>query len=79
MFEDLGLMSAFAINRETLCRWLLSVKRNYRNDTVKYHNWYHAFNVAQMMFCMLIQTQKWTKTLFEPVSRLFVHFGRSGH
>ena len=50
MFVDLGLLSAFNIEYDTLCRWLLTVKRNYRNETVQYHNWYHAFNVAQMMF-----------------------------
>ena len=66
MFVDLGLLSAFNIDTETLCRWLLTVKRNYRNDTVKYHNWFHAFNVAQMMFCML-RTADWSHTVFEPV------------
>ena len=37
---------------QVLCSWLLSVKKNYRN--VKYHNWRHAFNVAQTMFCMIM-------------------------
>lgn len=32
-------------------RWLLSVKKNYR--PVTYHNWRHAFNVAQSMFTIL--------------------------
>ena len=36
---------------QVLCRWLLSVKKNYRNVT--YHNWRHAFNVAHTMFCMI--------------------------
>ena len=35
---------------EKLCRWLLSVRKNYRNVT--YHNWRHAFNVAQAMFAI---------------------------
>ncbi|XP_041363475.1 dual 3',5'-cyclic-AMP and -GMP phosphodiesterase 11-like [Gigantopelta aegis] len=51
MFIDLDLIENFRINYETLCRWLLSVKKNYRNVT--YHNWRHAFNVAQTMFCMI--------------------------
>ena len=34
-----------------LCRWVLSVKKNYRD--VQYHNWRHAFNVAQCMFASL--------------------------
>ena len=36
---------------QVLCRWLLSVKKNYR--PVIYHNWRHAFNVAQCMFTMI--------------------------
>ncbi len=36
---------------QVLCKWLLSVKKNYR--PVKYHNWRHALNVAQTMFAML--------------------------
>ncbi|XP_070185768.1 dual 3',5'-cyclic-AMP and -GMP phosphodiesterase 11-like [Littorina saxatilis] len=51
MFMDLNLIDAFNINYELLCRFLLSVKKNYRNVT--YHNWRHAFNVTQTMFCML--------------------------
>ncbi|KAJ8943684.1 hypothetical protein NQ318_015173, partial [Aromia moschata] len=47
MFLDLDLVERFHMDYEVLCRWLLSVKKNYRNVT--YHNWRHAFNVAQMM------------------------------
>lgn len=36
---------------QTLCRWLLTVRKNYR--MVLYHNWRHAFNVCQLMFAML--------------------------
>ena len=36
---------------QVMLRWLITVKRNYRN--VPYHNWRHAFNVAQIMFCLL--------------------------
>lgn len=31
---------------QVLCRWVLSVKKNYR--PVKYHNWRHAFNVVRL-------------------------------
>ncbi|XP_052266884.1 dual 3',5'-cyclic-AMP and -GMP phosphodiesterase 11-like [Dreissena polymorpha] len=55
MFIDLDLLEKFRINYDTLCRWLLSVKKNYRNVT--YHNWRHAFNVAQTMFCCLKKGQ----------------------
>ncbi|XP_068915494.1 dual 3',5'-cyclic-AMP and -GMP phosphodiesterase 11 isoform X3 [Tenebrio molitor] len=51
MFLDLDLVERFHMDYEVLCRWLLSVKKNYRNVT--YHNWRHAFNVAQMMFSIL--------------------------
>ncbi len=54
MFLDLDLIGRFHIDYEVLCRWLLSVKKNYRNVT--YHNWRHAFNVAQMMFAIVTVT-----------------------
>lgn len=53
-FEDLNLIKRFNINYKTLCRWLLSVQKNYRN--VIYHNWRHAFDVAEMMFTILTTT-----------------------
>lgn len=37
--------------KQVLCRWILSVRKNYR--PVKYHNWRHALNVAQTMFAMM--------------------------
>ncbi|KAK4296300.1 hypothetical protein Pmani_031195 [Petrolisthes manimaculis] len=51
MFMDLNLIGPFHIPYEVMCRWLLSVKKNYR--PVKYHNWRHAVTVAQTMFAML--------------------------
>ena len=36
---------------QILCRWVLSVKKNYR--PVSYHNWRHALNVCQTMFTVL--------------------------
>ncbi|XP_014270796.1 dual 3',5'-cyclic-AMP and -GMP phosphodiesterase 11 isoform X2 [Halyomorpha halys] len=57
MFLELDFVERFSIDYEVLCRWLLSVKKNYRNVT--YHNWRHAFNVAQMMFSILMATQWW--------------------
>ncbi|XP_018336925.1 cGMP-specific 3',5'-cyclic phosphodiesterase isoform X2 [Agrilus planipennis] len=50
MFLDCNLVQQFHIPYEVLCRWVLSVKKNYR--PVKYHNWRHALNVAQTMFAM---------------------------
>jgi hypothetical protein len=64
MFTDFGLLSRFDINYDVFCRWLLTVKKNYRNETVKYHNWYHAFNVCQTMYCMLKNT-RWHEQMGE--------------
>ena len=60
MFTDLGILSHFEVDYATFCRWTMTVKKNYRNETVQYHNWYHAFNVCQMMFAMLRNTS-WDK------------------
>ncbi|CAF1289006.1 unnamed protein product [Adineta steineri] len=51
MFTELELQKKFRIPHDVICRWMLSVKKNYR--PVIYHNWRHAFNVAQTMFSML--------------------------
>ncbi|XP_037295889.1 cGMP-specific 3',5'-cyclic phosphodiesterase isoform X2 [Manduca sexta] len=51
MFLQCSLVEKFHIPYDVLCRWILSVKKNYR--PVKYHNWRHALNVAQTMFAML--------------------------
>ncbi|XP_012222882.1 cGMP-specific 3',5'-cyclic phosphodiesterase isoform X2 [Linepithema humile] len=51
MFMQCDLIQKFHIPYDVLCRWILSVKKNYR--PVKYHNWRHALNVAQTMFAML--------------------------
>ncbi|XP_014291303.1 cGMP-specific 3',5'-cyclic phosphodiesterase isoform X1 [Halyomorpha halys] len=51
MFLQCNLVEQFHIPYDVLCRWVLSVKKNYR--PVKYHNWRHALNVAQTMFAML--------------------------
>ncbi|KAL0811324.1 hypothetical protein ABMA28_009738 [Loxostege sticticalis] len=51
MFLQCNLVEKFHIPYDVLCRWILSVKKNYR--PVKYHNWRHALNVAQTMFAML--------------------------
>jgi len=50
MFLDLDLLSKFKIPYKVFCRWVLTVKKNYR--PVTYHNWRHAFNVAQTMYAI---------------------------
>ncbi|XP_053211051.1 cGMP-specific 3',5'-cyclic phosphodiesterase-like isoform X2 [Panonychus citri] len=51
IFMELGLINRFQIPYKVLCRWLLSVKKNYR--PVIYHNWRHSFNVTQTMYTIL--------------------------
>ncbi|XP_055375430.1 cGMP-specific 3',5'-cyclic phosphodiesterase isoform X2 [Condylostylus longicornis] len=51
MFLQCNLVQQFHIPYDVLCRWVLSVRKNYR--PVKYHNWRHALNVAQTMFAMM--------------------------
>ncbi|KAM7359224.1 phosphodiesterase 6 [Cochliomyia hominivorax] len=51
MFLQCNLVQMFQIPYDVLCRWVLSVRKNYR--PVKYHNWRHALNVAQTMFAMM--------------------------
>lgn len=59
MFIDLDFLGRFHVDYTVLCRWLASVKKNYR--AVTYHNWRHAFNVAQMMFAAITSTMWWKK------------------
>ncbi|XP_070198200.1 cGMP-dependent 3',5'-cyclic phosphodiesterase-like isoform X2 [Littorina saxatilis] len=44
MFEDLGFTTRWRLKPDTLARFLLMVKKGYRNPP--YHNWMHAFSVA---------------------------------
>ena len=50
------------VRRQVLCRWILSVQKNYR--PVKYHNWRHALNVTQTMFALL-RTGKMADFIFD--------------
>ncbi|XP_014782379.1 cGMP-specific 3',5'-cyclic phosphodiesterase [Octopus bimaculoides] len=51
IFLEAKTLSVLNIPKKLLYRWILTVKKNYR--PVIYHNWRHAINVTQMMFCML--------------------------
>jgi len=67
MFHDLDLVTRFNLDHNTMCRWILTVKKNYRPEVV-YHNWRHAFNVAQVMFSSLINSGWWE--CFGPITCL---------
>lgn len=63
MYIHLGLLETFKISSHVMCRWLLTVRKNYR--PVAYHNFRHAFNVQQVMFAVLENTgiRKYLSTL----------------
>jgi len=49
MFDELFHEERF--DMDVVSRFILTVRKNYRR--VPYHNWTHAFNVAQCMFCCI--------------------------
>ena len=49
MFTDLFGLSRF--DYETVVRFLITVKKNYRQ--VAYHNWTHGFHVANSIYSIL--------------------------
>ncbi|CAG4949373.1 unnamed protein product [Colias eurytheme] len=52
MFSDLGYDKRFNLKKHKLARFILHVKKGYRD--VPYHSWLHAFNVAQWAYAALI-------------------------
>ena len=51
MFQSLGLVWKFNIDQTCLIKFLLTLRKNYR--PVLYHNWCHAFHVANSIFVIL--------------------------
>ncbi|KAK4470061.1 hypothetical protein MN116_006527 [Schistosoma mekongi] len=51
MFDQLGFIKHWNIQRSTLACFILTVKKNYRTPT--YHNWTHAFTVGHMAYVAL--------------------------
>ncbi|XP_047530580.1 cGMP-dependent 3',5'-cyclic phosphodiesterase-like [Vanessa atalanta] len=68
MFSDLGFVKKFNIKRQTLARFILHVKKGYRD--VPYHSWLHAFNVAQWAFAALANYQLVAKGYFTDLQAL---------
>lgn len=52
MFIELRFVDTFKMRDEKLARFLLTVRRGYR-DTIPYHNWTHAFAVAHFAYTLL--------------------------
>lgn len=55
MFLQNNLLKKFQVPEKKMVKFILSVKKNYR--PVIYHNWRHAFNVAQAMFSVFYTGQ----------------------
>ena len=57
MFEELGLLSAFPIDREKLRRFLVTVKYTYNMNP--FHNFKHCFCVTQMVGSLSVFLPMW--------------------
>ncbi|XP_068583315.1 cGMP-specific 3',5'-cyclic phosphodiesterase [Cebidichthys violaceus] len=77
MFLDLNLVQDFNINYKSLCQWVLTVRRGYRNN-VPYHNWNHALSTAQSMFAMLMATDQ-LQTIFSRLEVLALMIATLSH
>ncbi|CAG9771941.1 unnamed protein product [Ceutorhynchus assimilis] len=51
MMQDLGFIDTFRIKQDILVRFILYVRKGYRD--VPYHNWSHAFSVAHFAYLAL--------------------------
>ncbi|KAK9309930.1 hypothetical protein QLX08_000567 [Tetragonisca angustula] len=51
MFNDLGLIKYWKLKLSTLTRFILYVKKGYRDAL--YHNWIHAFSVAHFGYLLI--------------------------
>ncbi|KAK0178025.1 hypothetical protein PV328_002010 [Microctonus aethiopoides] len=51
MFDELNLIKSWRIKRKTLARFILYVKKGYRD--APYHNWVHSFSVAHFAYLMI--------------------------
>ncbi|XP_034452405.1 cGMP-specific 3',5'-cyclic phosphodiesterase-like [Hippoglossus hippoglossus] len=77
MFLDLKLVQDFNIDYKSLCQWVLTVRRGYRNN-VPYHNWNHALSTAQSMFAMLMATEQ-LQTIFSRLEILALMIATLNH
>ncbi|XP_043800382.1 cGMP-dependent 3',5'-cyclic phosphodiesterase-like isoform X2 [Apis laboriosa] len=51
MFDDLGLIKYWKLKLSTLIRFILYVKKGYRD--APYHNWIHAFSVTHFAYLLI--------------------------
>lgn len=59
MFTTRHCLRRFRIEPRRFCRWLITVKQNYR--PVVYHNWRHALAVCQTMYALLMRSGWWDR------------------
>ncbi|XP_046417242.1 cGMP-dependent 3',5'-cyclic phosphodiesterase-like isoform X2 [Neodiprion virginianus] len=52
MFGELGFINTWRIKTTTLARFILFVKKGYRD--APYHNWVHAFSVAHFAYLLMV-------------------------
>ncbi|KAH8862950.1 Dual 3',5'-cyclic-AMP and -GMP phosphodiesterase 11 [Schistosoma japonicum] len=70
MFLEMNFMKSIHFDQLSFARWLLSVRKNYREVT--YHNWRHAFNVTQTMFCMLLVSNTFIYIVYLLLRKLYI-------
>ncbi|TPX49891.1 hypothetical protein SeMB42_g02439 [Synchytrium endobioticum] len=75
IFEDLGLIHDFAIERTVLRRFLIAIKDNYNHNP--FHNFRHCFCVTQMMYA-IVHTTGAIRQL-KPIDRLVLTVACIGH
>lgn len=53
-YRNMGFVSLFRINEETLVKFLIHIEKGYREfKDAPYHNWMHAFSVAHFIYACL--------------------------
>jgi len=52
MFEDLGILERFRMDRKNFARYVLMVHHSYRSE-VPYHNWKHAISAAHFAYLLI--------------------------
>lgn len=68
MFMDLGYLNHWRIKTPTLARFILYVKKSYRD--APYHNWTHAFSVAHFAYLLIKNMQLLEEKYMTPLQAL---------
>ncbi|XP_022644193.1 cGMP-dependent 3',5'-cyclic phosphodiesterase-like isoform X3 [Varroa destructor] len=68
MFEDLSFIQRWRVSRTTLARFVLMVRKGYRDPP--YHNWTHAFAVAHYSYLLIKNLNLVTKGYLTDIEAL---------